>query len=103
MRLCVLLKASHGGALACRSYDTRTSRLAYLSTFLRFLPSYFPFLRHEPDVVLAAALGGEPARRSAAARLPCRPLTLPIDLPAPPPHWGEGGDSTKAQVPATDG
>jgi hypothetical protein len=45
-------------------------RLAYLSTFLRFLLPTFD------DVALAAALGGEPPRRLAAARPPFRPLDL---------------------------
>ena len=92
----MLLKAYRGGALACRSYKP-PSRLAYFPTLLKFL------LPAVVDVALAAALGGEPPRRSAATRSPCRLLTLPIDLPAPPPQWGEGGDSIKAQVPATDG
>jgi hypothetical protein len=92
----VLLKAYRGGALACRSYKP-PSRLAYLPTLLNFL------LPAVVDVALAAALDGEPPHRTPVARLPRRPLTLPIDLPAPPPQWGEGGDSIKAQVPATDG
>ena len=85
---------------AAPSPGARASRLAYLS-YLPTLPTFL--LPAVVDVALAAALGGEPPRRSAAARSPCRLLTLPIDLSSPPPQWGEGGDSTKAQVPATYG